>query len=108
MTGVRVSARDDSMERTVTADRYVCAMPVEHARGRRGRALRAADPQLVHCDARQTDWTIGLGEHEGRGRKTTLKDEHRLGWFMDPAVTGPRRPEPAEPGTVLIHPAGTR
>ncbi|GAA3298355.1 hypothetical protein GCM10020295_33630 [Streptomyces cinereospinus] len=32
VTGVRVSARDGGDERTVTADHYVSALPVEHAR----------------------------------------------------------------------------
>ncbi|MFF9021273.1 hydroxysqualene dehydroxylase [Streptomyces eurythermus] len=60
VTGVRVSARDGSGERTVTADHYVCAMPVEHARRTWGAALRAADPQLARCDALQTDWMTGV------------------------------------------------
>ncbi|MFD0392053.1 FAD-dependent oxidoreductase [Streptomyces nogalater] len=60
VTGVRVSARDGSDERTVTADHYVSAMPVEHARRTWGAALRAADPQLARCDALQTDWMTGV------------------------------------------------
>ncbi|MFF7094432.1 FAD-dependent oxidoreductase [Streptomyces rubradiris] len=60
VTGVRVSARGGGAERTVTADHYVCAMPVEHARRTWGAALRAADPQLARCDALQTDWMTGV------------------------------------------------
>ncbi|MEU6006675.1 FAD-dependent oxidoreductase [Streptomyces sp. NPDC047453] len=60
VTGVRVSARDGGSERTITADHYVCAMPVEHARRTWGTALRAADPQLARCDALQTDWMTGV------------------------------------------------
>ncbi|MGW2953552.1 hydroxysqualene dehydroxylase [Streptomyces eurythermus] len=60
VTGVRVSARDGGGERTVTADHYVCAMPVEHARRTWGAALRAADPRLARCDALQTDWMTGV------------------------------------------------
>ncbi|WP_309485421.1 FAD-dependent oxidoreductase [Streptomyces sp. WELS2] len=60
VTGVRVSARDGSDGRTVTADHYVCAMPVEHARRTWGAGLRAADPQLARCDALQTDWMTGV------------------------------------------------
>jgi uncharacterized protein with NAD-binding domain and iron-sulfur cluster len=46
--------------RTVTADHYVCAMPVEHARRTWGTALRAADPQLARCDKLETDWMTGI------------------------------------------------
>ncbi|MFG3306830.1 FAD-dependent oxidoreductase [Streptomyces wuyuanensis] len=46
--------------RTVTADHYVSALPVEHARRTWGPALRAADPQLARCDALQTDWMTGI------------------------------------------------
>ncbi|WP_128802673.1 MULTISPECIES: FAD-dependent oxidoreductase [unclassified Streptomyces] len=192
VTGVRVSARDGGQERTVTADHYVSAMPVEHARTTWGRALRAADPQLARCDALQTDWmtgvmfylrtptpvvhghincldspwsVTGIGQAQfwdvrdfsrdyGDGRahdclsaiisewdkpgilygktakectkdeivaelwaqlkdalndsgKTTLTDEDRLGWFMDPAVTGLGGPEPRNREQLLIHPTGT-
>lgn len=34
-------------------------MPVGHARGTWGRALRAADPQLARRDALRTDWMTG-------------------------------------------------
>ncbi|MCI3245442.1 hydroxysqualene dehydroxylase [Streptomyces spinosisporus] len=192
VTGVRVSARDGGQERTVTADHYVSAMPVEHARTTWGRALRAADPQLARCDALQTDWmtgvmfylrtptpvvhghincldspwsVTGIGQAQfwderdfsrdyGDGRahdclsaiisewdkpgilygktakectkdeivaelwaqlkdalndsgRTTLTDEDRLGWFMDPAVTGLGGPEPRNREQLLIHPTGT-
>ncbi|MDN3297125.1 FAD-dependent oxidoreductase [Streptomyces ficellus] len=48
------------VRRTVTADHYVCALPVEHARRTWGAALRAADPQLARCDKLQTDWMTGI------------------------------------------------
>ncbi|MFF8841319.1 FAD-dependent oxidoreductase [Streptomyces sp. NPDC015127] len=46
--------------RSVTADHYVSAMPVEHARRTWGPALRAADPQLARCDKLHTDWMTGI------------------------------------------------
>ncbi|GGT95887.1 MULTISPECIES: hydroxysqualene dehydroxylase [Streptomyces] len=46
--------------RSVTADHYVSAMPVEHARRTWGAALRAADPQLGRCDKLETDWMTGI------------------------------------------------
>ncbi|MFE7212261.1 FAD-dependent oxidoreductase [Streptomyces sp. NPDC057611] len=192
VTGVRVSAPDGSSERTITADHYVCAMPVEHARRTWGTALRAADPQLARCDALQTDWmtgvqfylrtptpvvhghincldspwsVTGIGQAQfwdvrnfsqdygdGRAhdclsvivsewdkpgilygkkardctreeiveecwaqlkdalndsRKTTLTDTDRVGWFMDPAVTGLGGPDPHNREPLLIHPTGT-
>ncbi len=192
VTGVRVSARDGGHDSTVTADHYVCALPVEHARVTWGRALRAADPQLARCDALRTDWmtgvmfylrtptpvvhghincldspwsVTGVGQAQfwdgrdfsrdyGDGQahdclsaiisewdkpgilygktakectkeevvaelwaqlkdglndagKTTLRDEDRLGWFMDPAVTGLGGPEPQNREQLLIHPTGT-
>jgi uncharacterized protein with NAD-binding domain and iron-sulfur cluster len=192
ITGVRVSNPDGTRERTVTADHYVSAMPVEHARRTWGRALRAADPQLGRCDALKTDWMVGIqfflrtptpvvhghincldspwavtgiGQAQfwdvrdfsrdyGDGRahdclsviisewelpgilygktarectreeivaecwaqlkdglndagKTTLRDDDRLGWFMDPAVTGLGGPDPQNREQLLIHPTGT-
>lgn len=50
----------DGSRRTVTADHYICAMPVEHARQAWGRDLRAADPQFGRADKLQTDWMTGL------------------------------------------------
>lgn len=192
VTGVRVSSRDGGAGRTVTADHYVCALPVEHARVTWGSALRAADPQLARCDALRTDWMTGVmfylrtpkpvvhghvncldspwsvtavGQAQfwpgrdfprdyGDGQthdclsaiisewdkpgilygktakectkeevvaelwaqlkdglndagKTTLVDADRLGWFMDPAVTGLGGPEPRNREQLLIHPTGT-
>lgn len=61
ITGARVAAADGSgAERTVTADHYLSALPVEHARPTWGPALRAADPQLAACDALDTDWMVGV------------------------------------------------
>ncbi|MEU9156607.1 FAD-dependent oxidoreductase [Streptomyces sp. NPDC048417] len=192
VTGVRVAARDGSRPRTVTADHYVSALPVEHARVTWGPALRAADPQLGRCDALKTDWmtgvmfylrtptpvvhghincldspwaVTGIGQTQfwdvrdfardyGDGQaheclstiisewdkpgilygktarectkgeivaelwaqlkdglndsgKATLRDEDRLGWFMDPAVTGLGGPAPQNREQLLIHPTGT-
>ncbi|MER6712047.1 FAD-dependent oxidoreductase [Streptomyces sp. NPDC006129] len=192
VTGVRVSGRDGGEERVVTADHYVSALPVEHARRTWGRALRAADPQLARCDALQTDWMTGVMFYlrtptpvvhghincldspwsvtavgqaqfwdgrdfprdygDGRARdclsaiisewdkpgilygkpakectkeevvaelwaqlkdglndtgRTVLRDEDRLGWFMDPAVTGLGGPDPQNREQLLVHPTGT-
>ncbi|MFJ8791075.1 FAD-dependent oxidoreductase [Streptomyces sp. NPDC102462] len=192
VTGVRLRGREGGAERTVTADHYVSALPVEHARATWGRALRAADPQLGRCDALKTDWMTGvmfylrtptpvvhghincmdspwavtaIGQAQfwdgrdfardyGDGQahdclsaivsewdkpgilygktarectreeivaelwaqlkdglndsgKTTLTDGDRLGWFMDPAVTGLGGPDPRNREQLLIHPTGT-
>ncbi|GGT34527.1 hypothetical protein [Streptomyces chromofuscus] len=48
-------------------------------------------------------WKGGLND-DG---KTTLRDEGRLGWFMDPAVTGLAGPGPQNREQFLIHPTGT-
>ncbi|MFI1868048.1 hydroxysqualene dehydroxylase [Streptomyces jumonjinensis] len=50
----------DGARRTITADHYISAMPVEHARRTWGTALRAADPQLARCDRLRTDWMTGI------------------------------------------------
>ncbi|MBC2907281.1 hydroxysqualene dehydroxylase [Streptomyces cupreus] len=192
VTGVRVSAREGGQDRTVTADHYVSALPVEHARVTWGPALRAADPQFARCDALKTDWMTGVMFYlgtptpvvhghvncldspwavtavgqaqfwdgrdfardygDGRARdclsaiisewdkpgilygkparectreevvaelwaqlkdalndsgKTTLTDADRLGWFMDPAVTGLGGPDPQNREQLMIHPTGT-
>lgn len=192
VSGVRVSAPDGGEARTVTADHYVSALPVEHARRTWGPALRAADPQLAKCDALKTDWMVGImfylrtptpvvhghincldspwavtgigqaqfwdvrdfsrdyGDGQARdclsviisewdlpgilygktarectreeivaecwaqlkdglndAGKTTLTDDDRLGWFMDPAVTGLGGPDPQNREQLLIHPTGT-
>ncbi|MFB7999128.1 FAD-dependent oxidoreductase [Streptomyces sp. NPDC056002] len=60
VTGVRITDPDGGRERVVTADYYVQAMPVEHARPTWGAALRAADPQLARCDRLRTDWMTGI------------------------------------------------
>ncbi|MFI9824185.1 FAD-dependent oxidoreductase [Streptomyces sp. NPDC052013] len=59
VTGARITG-PAGQARTVTADHYVCAMPVEHARRTWGPALRAADPQLARCDNLKTDWMTGI------------------------------------------------
>ncbi|MGW7105221.1 hydroxysqualene dehydroxylase [Streptomyces xanthophaeus] len=45
---------------TVTADHYVSALPVEHARRTWSAGLRAADPMLGRCDKLETDWMTGI------------------------------------------------
>ncbi|MCC3771045.1 FAD-dependent oxidoreductase, partial [Streptomyces sp. UNOC14_S4] len=45
---------------TVTADHFVSAMPVEHARTTWNARIRAADPRLARCDALRTDWMTGI------------------------------------------------
>lgn len=50
----------DGVRRSVTADHYISAMPVEHARRTWGAALRAADPQPARCDKLETDWMTGI------------------------------------------------
>ncbi|EDY52024.1 conserved hypothetical protein [Streptomyces clavuligerus] len=59
VTGAAVTDPDGA-RRTVTADHYIQAMPVEHARRTWGQALRAADPQLARCDGLRTDWMTGI------------------------------------------------
>lgn len=59
VTGVRITD-PNGQARTVIADHYVCAMPVEHARRTWGADLRAADPQLARCDKLETDWMTGI------------------------------------------------
>ncbi|AZQ74243.1 FAD-dependent oxidoreductase [Streptomyces luteoverticillatus] len=44
----------------VTADHFVSAMPVEHARRTWNEQVRAADPQLARCDRLKTDWMTGI------------------------------------------------
>jgi uncharacterized protein with NAD-binding domain and iron-sulfur cluster len=63
VSGVRVAPADGGPARTVTADHYLSALPVEHARATWGPALRAADPQLGRCDAIETDWMVGVQFH---------------------------------------------
>ncbi|OEJ93556.1 hydroxysqualene dehydroxylase [Streptomyces thermolilacinus] len=50
----------DGARHAVTADHYVSALPVEHARRTWGAALRAADPRLARCDRLRTDWMTGI------------------------------------------------
>ncbi|MET8543068.1 FAD-dependent oxidoreductase [Kitasatospora sp. NPDC004799] len=60
VTGVLVAPAGGGPTRTVRADYYLSALPVEHARATWGPGLRAADPQLAHCDAIGTDWMTGI------------------------------------------------
>ncbi|EST18964.1 hypothetical protein M878_44415 [Streptomyces roseochromogenus subsp. oscitans DS 12.976] len=50
----------EGVRRNVSADHYVCALPVEHARLTWSAAMRAADPQLARCDKLRTDWMTGI------------------------------------------------
>ncbi|MFJ3725924.1 FAD-dependent oxidoreductase [Streptomyces sp. NPDC090045] len=59
VSGVSVEGPDGARQ-TVTADHYVSAMPVEHARRTWSAGLRAADPMLGRCDKLQTDWMTGI------------------------------------------------
>ncbi|MER6250216.1 FAD-dependent oxidoreductase [Streptomyces sp. NPDC001584] len=59
VSGVAVEGPDGAA-RTVTADHYVSALPVEHARRTWSAALRAADPMLGRCDKLETDWMTGM------------------------------------------------
>ncbi|MEU8774357.1 FAD-dependent oxidoreductase [Streptomyces sp. NPDC048606] len=59
VSGVAVTD-ETGTARTVVADHYVSALPVEHARRTWGAALRAADPMLGRCDALRTDWMTGI------------------------------------------------
>ncbi|MFI9237729.1 FAD-dependent oxidoreductase [Streptomyces sp. NPDC053079] len=45
---------------SVTADHFVSAMPVEHARTTWNAQVRAADPRLARCDKLRTDWMTGI------------------------------------------------
>ncbi|WP_053725633.1 hydroxysqualene dehydroxylase [Streptomyces sp. WM6378] len=59
VTGVQVEDEGGAV-RTVTADHYVSALPVEHARPTWSAAMREADPQLARCDQLRTDWMTGI------------------------------------------------
>ncbi|MFI8447346.1 hydroxysqualene dehydroxylase [Streptomyces erythrochromogenes] len=59
VSGVAVEG-PDGVRQTVTADHYVSALPVEHARRTWSAGLRAADPMLGRCDRLQTDWMTGI------------------------------------------------
>ncbi|MFJ7159103.1 FAD-dependent oxidoreductase [Streptomyces sp. NPDC101118] len=50
----------DGTVHRITADHYVSALPVEHARRTWPAALRAADPMLGRCDRLRTDWMTGI------------------------------------------------
>ncbi|MEU6295691.1 hydroxysqualene dehydroxylase [Streptomyces erythrochromogenes] len=59
VSGVAVEGPDGARQ-TVTADHYVSALPVEHARRTWSAGLRAADPMLGRCDRLKTDWMTGI------------------------------------------------
>ncbi|MFD6968983.1 FAD-dependent oxidoreductase [Streptomyces sp. NPDC059949] len=59
VSGVAVEGPDGTRQ-TVTADHYVSALPVEHARRTWSAGLRAADPMLGRCDKLKTDWMTGI------------------------------------------------
>jgi hypothetical protein len=46
--------------RSITADHFVQAMPVEHARRTWNASVRAVDPQLARCERLETDWMGGI------------------------------------------------
>jgi uncharacterized protein with NAD-binding domain and iron-sulfur cluster len=56
-----VDVRDPSGRRQrVSADFYVCALPIEHARKVWNDRVLAADPQLRAASGLRTDWMVGL------------------------------------------------
>ncbi|MFD4869917.1 FAD-dependent oxidoreductase [Streptomyces sp. NPDC058412] len=59
VSGVSVEGPGGARQ-TVTADHYVSALPVEHARRTWSAGLRAADPMLGRCDKLETDWMTGI------------------------------------------------
>ncbi|MFF8262445.1 FAD-dependent oxidoreductase [Streptomyces virginiae] len=59
VSGVAVEGPDGARQ-TATADHYVSALPVEHARRTWSAGLRAADPMLGRCDRLRTDWMTGI------------------------------------------------
>ncbi|MBZ9599017.1 FAD-dependent oxidoreductase [Streptomyces erythrochromogenes] len=59
VSGVAVEGPDGARH-TVTADHYISALPVEHARRTWSAGLRAADPMLGRCDRLRTDWMTGI------------------------------------------------
>ncbi|MFE1410074.1 FAD-dependent oxidoreductase [Streptomyces sp. NPDC058746] len=59
VSGVVVEGPDGARQ-TATADHYVSALPVEHARRTWSAELRAADPMLGRCDRLETDWMTGI------------------------------------------------
>ncbi|MEU6313972.1 FAD-dependent oxidoreductase [Streptomyces sp. NPDC047014] len=59
VSGVAVEDPEGA-RREITADHYVSALPVEHARRTWSAALRAADPMLARCDRLETDWMTGI------------------------------------------------
>lgn len=58
--GEVVAADPRGARGSITADHFVQAMPVEHARRTWNAAVRAADPQLARCDRLRTDWMTGI------------------------------------------------
>ncbi|ORT57105.1 FAD-dependent oxidoreductase [Streptomyces sp. CB03238] len=60
ITGVRVRSTGSAATRTVVADHYISAMPVQDARATWGADLRAADPRLDRCDRLRTAWMVGV------------------------------------------------
>lgn len=58
IAGARVRTRQGT--RRVTADWYVCALPLARARALLGRAMFAADPQLARLALLDTGWGNGL------------------------------------------------
>ncbi|WP_245244806.1 hydroxysqualene dehydroxylase, partial [Streptomyces palmae] len=60
ITGAVVKDPRTGGNRTITADYYLSAMPVEHARPTWTPGMRAADPQLGRCSALETDWMTGI------------------------------------------------
>jgi uncharacterized protein with NAD-binding domain and iron-sulfur cluster len=58
ITGARVRSRRGTA--SIQADWYVCALPVERARGLWNPAILAADPQLARMQRLDTNWMNGM------------------------------------------------
>lgn len=88
------------VRRTVNADHYVCALPVEHARPTWSAAMRAADPQLARCDKLRTDWMTGIQFY------LTERPDGVHGHFdcIDSPGRSPRSPRPSTGRTTTSAP----
>jgi uncharacterized protein with NAD-binding domain and iron-sulfur cluster len=60
ITGVTLHDRDTSLARTLTADYYIAALPVEVMQRLVGAPLAAADPTLANLGALKTSWMNGV------------------------------------------------
>ncbi|WP_239157789.1 hypothetical protein [Streptomyces sp. SID13726] len=75
--------------------------PGAGSRGSGERRSRWAPPGLYD------DTGTGQARHPDDSGKAALRDEGRLGWFMDPALTGLGGPEPRNREQFHVRPTGT-